>query len=392
MEQNILPNTADKREYWIDCVKIFAAFLVILTHLFSFGGIIEIIDNASLKGFLLNILRSVSLCSVNLFGFCTGYLCVGKKTKYSKLLQFWIQIVFLSVSVLVINSLITRSISEAKPYLISSFLPLTYNNYWFFSVYIALSLFSDFYNKLIDNMSKKEFMLLISLSFVLFVLLFSISARDSLYVFGGYSLLWLTVCYFFGAYIKKYSVSQKVKMSTIVILGILMLLAYPVFCFVYQIHPFTIFGGDTKTFIYKYNSVNVFIASLMIFLAFSRIKVKNSVMKKILVEFSSASLAVYIIHMTSVFKNKFIVQKFSWIVALSPAKSVLAVLLVTLVIFIALSVFSIFQIKFFKLIKINKLCDNIELFVRKKISKIYGREKLDRRQVTDKSSQRTDNT
>lgn len=371
MSEKVL--VADKREYGVDCVKIFATILVILTHLFSFGGFLESTDAFSFKGFTLLSVRSLSLCCVNLFGIATGYLYLNRKVKYSKVFSFWIQVVFISVIMLLIDAVCRGDLGFIKQNIIQKFFPIINVNFWFFNSYFVLLLLINFYNILIDKIDKLKFTVILCFLFVILSVLPMASGRNYLKIDIDYSFVWLSFCYFCGAYIRKYEINKKIKIGWCIVLCLVFLILMPCYTIIYNLHPIHFLSGMYSDLFSKYNSVNIFFISLLVFLTVSRVKIKKQITKKMVILLSSASFAVYIIHLSDPVFNSFISQKLAFISEYSLICSVGILTLYSLVIFLVCSFGGILQIKLFDVLKVNCFCNRLALFLKNIYLKLYRR-------------------
>lgn len=384
--------SVDKREYGVDIVKIIATFLVVATHMFTFGGFFELIDPLSPKGFILGFFRGITLCCVNLFGISTGYVYYNRKMKLSKILSFWLQVVFLSVAILITHSLISGRIEDIKLNLFPTLLPVIYGKYWFFNSYIVVMLLSNYFNKLINVLSKKEYSVLLVSLFVVLVILPGISGREDLFKCSiQYSFVWLSFCCLCGMYIKKYELIKKIKTVPCLIISFISVLILPLYSVIYTKYPFSVFSGDFENLTVIYNSFNIIILSLALFIIISKIKIKNSIAKKFVIALSSTSFTVYIIHCNNFIMDRFIRNQFMYLSDNSTVIILLKIIAFAFIIFISCSIIGYVQIQLFRLIKVDSLCKTVEGLIHKALNKLIGRDEFDGRQITDNGSERSDN-
>ena len=114
----------------------------------------------------------------------------------------------------------------------------------------------------------------------------------------------------------------------------------------------------------------IFFISLLVFLTVSRVKIKKQITKKMVILLSSASFAVYIIHLSDPVFNSFISQKLAFISEYSLICSVGILTLYSLGIFLVCSFGGILQIKLFDVLKVNYFCNRLALFLKKCIMKL----------------------
>ena len=80
----------------IDILKIFAMFLVTVLHVTGLGGTIESAANPITK-FVLCSMEGVSFSCIDIFALSTGFLCYGKKNRFSRLFNIWLQVIFWAI-------------------------------------------------------------------------------------------------------------------------------------------------------------------------------------------------------------------------------------------------------------------------------------------------------
>ena len=145
------------RNYGLDLSKIFAMFLIILSHILYPGGVMESIVDID-RFVILNIFRILSLSCINIFALATGYLSINKTSiKTSKIIKLLINVMFYSVFITLIIILINPNKITIN-YIIKS---IDIGSYWYLKAYVALYLLLPFINKLIRSISIKEYKIII---------------------------------------------------------------------------------------------------------------------------------------------------------------------------------------------------------------------------------------
>lgn len=116
-------------------------YMIVVLHVLGRGGVLLEAPLLSGKYMLLWTLEIAMYCSVNCYALITGYVYYGTERKWKNILNLWIQTFFysagLTILLLVFNKVNGISIKE----IIKLFLPLSSNQYWYFSAYIGLSVF-----------------------------------------------------------------------------------------------------------------------------------------------------------------------------------------------------------------------------------------------------------
>ena len=79
-----------KRNLGIDLLRIISMYMIVILHVLGQGGILFNLEIFSNKYNIAWILEIICFCSVNLYGFITGYVMTGSKFKYKKIINLWI--------------------------------------------------------------------------------------------------------------------------------------------------------------------------------------------------------------------------------------------------------------------------------------------------------------
>ena len=195
--KKVVVNT--KRNTNIEILRIIAILLIVISH-YS----VHNVTNVKELSFGINkiLLQMMTLGNIGseLFMLITGYYLINNsKVKLSKLLKLWLQIIFYSVGVYILFVLLNLEPFSYTTF-IKSFFPITFEEYWFASVYFIIYLFHPYINVMINNLNKKDLIKLISLSLIVFSVLNFITGQ--LYYFN--ELIQLIIIYLIGAYYGKY--------------------------------------------------------------------------------------------------------------------------------------------------------------------------------------------
>ncbi|MCQ2485851.1 MAG: acyltransferase [Clostridia bacterium] len=296
---SILSHRYLNRHTGLEMLRIIAMLMIITLHFFSHGLKGAVSGDANI--FLFRTVYAFAFASVNIFFMITGYFMVNSCFKLSRIANVWIETVFYSLLIGIVL-FCQHSISIVS--LIQSFFPYTTNSYWFISNYLLLLFISPFLNKLIQSVNKKSFISLIAVLLFFFSLIPSIFAENMPLGYNrGYDVIWAVVMYFVGAYINLYKI--RIKKSTNIILYFVVTMAVPASFFIISkleslnnsvisaVIGCTVGGPKIM---YDYSSVLIFLSSVLLFIIFLNLDIKNIHLKKIIVFFSSLSFAVYIIH------------------------------------------------------------------------------------------------
>lgn len=212
---------------------------------------------------------------------------IDSKFKIKKFVKLLGQIWFYSYSILILYLLFSTEKVEAKN-ILRCMLPITYSEYWFLTTYILLYLLSNFINKFLNSISKKEYEVLI----VILLLIWSIIPTLILGKIGFSDIDWFILLYFIGAYLKKYPIkyfeNQKRNFGIFSVLILLGMISVFVLDLLYDR-----FGFNPLHFTLPMNQILCLAISIYLFVIFKNMRIKNN---KIINKISACTLGVYLIH------------------------------------------------------------------------------------------------
>ena len=226
---------------------------------------------------------------VCLFVIISGYFYDKTSFKIKKFASLILQIFVYSIMGLGI-ALIMNNYKLSLEYIIKSIFPSTFGLYWFASCYIMIYMFSPLLKKLIENISKKNFKILLTLMIIIWGI-FAIIPKTRTYY---NDFIWLIVIYFLGAYIKKYNgnfmKSNKNRIVSVILIVALMniiMILLELLASKVSIFP---------NLIYYFNSLNsplILILTVLIFTIFKKLHIENS---KLINKIASTTWGIYLIH------------------------------------------------------------------------------------------------
>ncbi len=288
-----MENKTKVRNSNIELLRVFAMILIILHHYALHGGLIEI-ERAGINKAIGAIILIGGKIGVNLFVLITGYFLIESKLKVKKILKLIGQVLFYTVSFFIIGTIINGNYSfeEIK----KSFLPITFNTYWFITAYIGIYVLSPFINKFVKSIKQEKLMVLIVILLILFSLIGFVSSSS------GYmgNLQWFLLMYIVGAYIRLYDfefiTKKKIKLFSVIGYCILIIGAIiSVFISQYSGIFFKLFRKAINM-----NSIVIFIESVLLFLTFKNLEIKAN---NVINVFGKYSFGVYLFHDNFIFKS-----------------------------------------------------------------------------------------
>ncbi len=194
----------------IDVLKLFSMLLVLILHILGQGGVLNATKAPDTNYWVAWLLEIFAYCAVNCFAMATGYLMVGKKFKYRKIVPLWLTVVFYTVVFMIIGNIYWDDVVTIWDWAFVT--PVISGEYWYFTAYFFLFFAIPFLNKMIDNLSRRDFAILLLSGFLLFCgsKAFGTVNSDAFKTSGGYSAIWLIYMYLLGAGIKLHGFFTKI--------------------------------------------------------------------------------------------------------------------------------------------------------------------------------------
>ncbi len=207
INNNSIENSKNKnRNSSIELLKIFAMFLIVLSHTVPFWWIADTANSINLdkviennQQFILLIFRYLGQVGNLIFIISSAYFLLdSKKVKIQKAMYMFVDV--FAISMINVAIFLALKVNVKTDCLIEQFMPITLKNNWFISTYILYYLIHPWLNKIIDELSKRK-LLLINLGITLFYI---VNLVAELFVPISNDILGVILIYFIVAYFKKY--------------------------------------------------------------------------------------------------------------------------------------------------------------------------------------------
>lgn len=345
MDMNQNNNVSNDRNYGIDALRIYSMFMIIVLHILSKGGILE---NATGRGYYLSWFFEIfAYCAADIYALISGYIRPKKRKQYNltKFGIMWTQVFFYSFGVTALFYLLHIG-NISKREVIESIFPVASTQYWYFTAYVGLLFLIPLLDFLLDNLNQKDCTITVLLLIAIFSIYgtFSKVFGDPFMLADGYSVLWLCMLYFLGAWMKKYNILNIIS-SKVLIVGILLNTTFVWICFCWV--PL---GGLLVSYISPFILFNaVFFLNVFARLDFGILE------KQMIAWISPATFGVYIIHCQKVIFNEYLKDAFLWVAALDFYLIPIIVLLAAAFIFLICLLIEKIRIGLFRFLKIEKL-------------------------------------
>lgn len=288
---------------------------------------------------------------------------IKSKIKIKKIIQLELQTIFYLVAIyflLIFFNVVSFDFSSFK----DLFFPVIIGQYWFYAAYFGLYLLIPFINKLAHVLKKREYeVMLIILTLLISVVRTIYPINDTFEGNRGYGLVWFVYLYLLGGYIRLHynKINSKLKMSIIfiAIIAIEVLLHFE--C---QVFDKSLLSRIFFKYEYAYSSFLLLIQSLMMFLIFKDIHIKNKIVNKIILYIAPLTFGVYLIH------EQIYLRKILWVNIFKPSEisgtlNILFSLIITIIfVFIVGCIIEKIRSEIFKIISktkvIRKMSDKID--------------------------------
>lgn len=319
-------NSAEKqRNYGIDFLRLIAMFYVVIIHLLGHGGIQANITERS-SHFAAWTLFICVYSTVDIYVIISGYVGYrngAQRIRYGRYVKLWLQVVFYGIlAVLITKFFGTQPVTPGM--ILECFIPLTANQYWFFTKYSMLFLAMPVINRFAADCTERELTMVTAVSAGIYscYATFVFPKYETFDLNGGYSLLWFLVLYLVGVWLKKCDIPGKIsKRKALVLLVVTTLI--PVFLKTEGAYISTKIWGHSiaEDFFLLYISPTTLIIAVLYVIIFSQIHL-HGILKRFTMIFAPSAFAVYLLHDNGLIREQFILEKFAFVAGYSAGKIV----------------------------------------------------------------------
>ncbi len=282
-----------------ELLRIVAILLIISFH-YVFSGGYSFDAEISFNKITVDFFTMVGELGVNLFILITGYFSVNSsEIKLGKIVLVIAEVYFYNVLSMILLSKYDQ-IPFTDTFSFKDIFPTVYGVYWFATAYVLVYLFSPYINKMLRALSEPEcrkLLLTLVVCFSVIPTIFGMKYNDTETLFYYNRFAWMLVMYITGGYISLHE--KKVKYFALELKKYLVLnLAY--FCLVLvllyimerYLAFFSKFGILNATYFWRPNTIVTYIWSILVFLLFSRIQIKSTLINIV----ASTTFGIYLLH------------------------------------------------------------------------------------------------
>lgn len=285
-----------------DILKVISMMMIVIFHYF-WNNSHDFTVFSPLLRTAVDCCYMIGELGVNCFALISGYFMSvsGKPFRTKKAVTLWLQILFYSLlSAAVVYSAKADFVFNASSAM-NIFMPVTSGVWWYATAYFVLYIFSPYINRMLANLSQKEYgRLVLTMLAVYSVLptLVGVFVKNTESFLNYNRGIWLLVLYVLAGYFRRYEVTFKGrKPGTAAWLGVhtatwAVLITY---MGVKEKFP-DIFGKSViadAIYFWRPNTVLMVILSLSLFMVFKDLNISGG---KILSFVSSSTFGIYLLH------------------------------------------------------------------------------------------------
>lgn len=277
------------RKSKFELLRIVLILMVITVHYFGTGKALTEISNNNFNYYITHFIESFCIIAVNTFIVMTGYFMTDKKRiNINKTIKLLADMIVYGILIYLFLVLIGKVCicKESIVKLLNSFVGGTN---WFIIIYCILYLLIPYINKLLMNISEKEYKILLCISIIFFCLWPTIIPNKTTVADSGLGIINFIILYMLGVYIKKYFKIEKYSLKKY----ILFYISISIVTFIYSLIPSRAFC---------YNSIFNIIGAIALFLTFCKMKEFNNERVN---QIAQNTFGIYIIH-ANVFISDFL--------------------------------------------------------------------------------------
>ena len=347
-------------------------FFIVVGHLFTHG-----MNDLSAMQFdthpavitsnrmLVAYLRVVTSVAVNCYVMITGYFSINSTAfRWEKLTKLWLQIVFYSLGIYLIAHIAASTFSVSG--LWDAARPISSNQYWFISTYVALIALAPFLSRLAKGLSQREWKIGL---FVLIILSSPLikNVTFPLPLDRQTAIMWFITLFYAGGYIRLFNPLERFKKY----LGMWFIL----FCFFLMCANVVVYHYIARenwdTGLVLGNSSFTFISSVLFFLWFKYSNFKRNKLTRFFVSIAPFTLGVYLVHDNHNLRG-LIWRAVSASDYFGSYAFITYVMVVCMVIFIVCIVIDYIRSKLFKLLRMDILSNKITQSVIWILKRVYA--------------------
>lgn len=348
-----------ERNYGLDIARFVAIIGIIVLHINGRGGVID----ASLIGtgtyWMAQWIEILAYCSVDLFALLSGYLGItSPKRSSNRALELLSISVIYCILITFVFMLLFQEQMNVKNVIVGLF-PFVKRRYWYLYCYVPVAIFQPFINSFINGLSLKQHRRISLVILLLFSVIPSVIKKDTMGLTDGYSFMWLLICYFIGAYIRKQENEKKKKHHSLR-WGILYLFLSTVLLYGNYLAYRKL--GTYIDYLVSYISPFVLLMAICLLLCFKNLRFKKE-RHRIIETLSILSFDVYLLHCHVLIYDIPWSNAFAWISSLNVIIIPFVIIGVALIVAFVCLIPAYIRYKLFKRIPFSRIAKPLDNYL-----------------------------
>lgn len=334
-----------ERNLGIDCLRIFAMLMIVVTHILGKGGIRDEVNGSTDIYFWITwLIQVIAYGAVNCYALISGYVGIHSHYRYSKALMLWLQVSFYTLGFALLFTILGQKVTSSD--WLSALFPVISGQYWYITAYFGLLVFMPLFNIGLSRIKTRDLGYIVVVAIVFFSIMPALfnTKVDEFSFERGFSMNWLAVLYVIGAYLKRMDLKRLFSgHRTMLIFWIAMAVTF--------VMKFLI--GDIW---YWYTSPSLLVGSIAIFIWFETRKIKStSFLAKTIRLVSPLTLGIYLVHLNPLLVRFWLRDNFVHLVKVPIMLYPLIIIAIAIGIFIQSAAVEFLRIRIFKKLKLAKL-------------------------------------
>lgn len=278
-----------ERNSSLEILRILSMFLIVMHHYSIHGGFNLNDQSLNLNKLLIQILSLGGKLGVNCFVLVSGYFLIESKFKLKKIFIIIGQVYFYSIGLFFI--FVGLGISDfSLNSFIKSVLPITYNAYWFVTVYIVMYILSPYINSFINSLDKESLLKFILICMFLWCIIPTFLVKSPAFS----NLAWFITLYSIASYCRLYPNKYTLKYKLNLYLSLLMYFTTILSVVIFDLIGIKVSLFDKyATYFMGGNKIPIAICSISLFLTFKNLNIRSN---KFINTVASTTFGIYLIH------------------------------------------------------------------------------------------------
>ncbi len=287
ISEQVERNLNKERSSNLEILRIISMLMIVMHHYALYSGFVWE-NGVTVNRIIVNFFQMFGKLGAITFIIISGYFYDKTKFKLKKFIMLLIQVWTFSIIGLGIG-IIINSDKINLVNIIKSIFPTSFSLYWFATCYILMYIFIPFLRKIIENISKRDFKILLTIMVGIWFIYGNIPGIET---YSNNLILFITI-YLIGGYIKKYNVNflnnKKRIASVIIIITIMNLIMIIMELLSTKI---TLLSGKIS-FFNGQSSPFILILAILLLVIFKNIDIKNT---ETINKIASTTFGIYLVH------------------------------------------------------------------------------------------------